>query len=121
MSTKKGGSPSVPAAATMRENYQRIGSGLGYGVSDSHLTAQGAARRKFERVLGSRCNILACMLGSRGIPYFTRKPAIPCCVQWLDSTDTDRKSTADERIVFGRLRCPRLFRVLFRVANSFHQ
>src|SRR5258708_19228664 len=57
VSTKKRGCPPVPATS-VREDDQRVGSGLGYGIAYSHLPPRSVAFRHFEGVLGFCPDIL---------------------------------------------------------------
>jgi hypothetical protein len=86
-------------AAVMREDDQRVESGQGCGIADGHLPLLSAVKPGRKVVLGPWIEVLACVLRRSRIPDFAWEIAAPCYIKRPKRTHTNRKSTADERII----------------------
>ncbi len=91
---RRGTPPILPTR--MRENDQRVGSGLGHRIAHRQLASQFAGQWNGEDVLGFWRNVLSRMPGVRGVPDFTGKESIARCIECLNGAHTSRKSTPSE-------------------------
>lgn len=87
------------AAGVVREDDQREASGPGFGIADGHLLLLSAVQPGRKAVLGSWVEVLACVVRCCRIPDFAWEIAAPCYIRRMKRTDTNRISTAEERIV----------------------
>src|SRR5512140_3030160 len=86
-------------AAVMRKDDQRIHAWPGCGVTDGHLLLLSAVQPGRKAVLSFWIKVLACVPRCCWIPDFAREIAVSCHIQRSNCTHTNRKSTADKRIV----------------------